>query len=33
MNAALAVGAWRFLRGTQGAAWERTERTTPARAA
>jgi cellulose synthase/poly-beta-1,6-N-acetylglucosamine synthase-like glycosyltransferase len=33
MNAALAVGAWRFLRGTQGAAWDRTDRTTPARAA
>ncbi len=27
MNAALAVGLWRFLRGTQRAAWERTERT------
>ena len=26
MNAALAVGLWRFLRGTQGAAWNRTER-------
>ncbi len=27
MNAALAVGLWRFLRGTQRAAWQRTERT------
>lgn len=27
MNAALAVGAWRFLRGTQRAAWDRTDRT------
>jgi cellulose synthase/poly-beta-1,6-N-acetylglucosamine synthase-like glycosyltransferase len=26
MNAALAVGLWRFLRGTQAAAWQRTER-------
>jgi cellulose synthase/poly-beta-1,6-N-acetylglucosamine synthase-like glycosyltransferase len=26
MNAALAVGFWRFVRGTQGAAWDRTER-------
>jgi cellulose synthase/poly-beta-1,6-N-acetylglucosamine synthase-like glycosyltransferase len=26
MNAALAVGFWRFLRGTQRAAWRRTER-------
>lgn len=26
MNAALAVGLWRFLRGTQRAAWQRTER-------
>jgi cellulose synthase/poly-beta-1,6-N-acetylglucosamine synthase-like glycosyltransferase len=26
MNAALAVGAWRFVRGSQRAAWERTER-------
>ncbi len=26
MNAALAVGFWRFVRGTQRAAWERTER-------
>jgi cellulose synthase/poly-beta-1,6-N-acetylglucosamine synthase-like glycosyltransferase len=32
MNAALAVGFWRFLRGTQAAAWRRTART-PARAA
>lgn len=31
MNAALAVGLWRFLRGTQRAAWRRTART-PARA-
>ncbi len=30
MNAALAVGFWRFVRGTQSAAWQRTER--PARA-
>lgn len=30
MNAALAVGFWRFARGTQSAAWQRTER--PARA-
>ncbi len=29
MNAALAVGFWRFLRGTQTATWQRTERTTP----
>ena len=29
MNAALAVGFWRFLRGTQRATWERTERVTP----
>jgi cellulose synthase/poly-beta-1,6-N-acetylglucosamine synthase-like glycosyltransferase len=29
MNAALAVGFWRFLRGTQRAAWDRTDRTTP----
>jgi cellulose synthase/poly-beta-1,6-N-acetylglucosamine synthase-like glycosyltransferase len=28
MNAGLAVGFWRFVRGTQGAAWQRTERTT-----
>jgi cellulose synthase/poly-beta-1,6-N-acetylglucosamine synthase-like glycosyltransferase len=27
MNAALAVGFWRFLRGTQRAAWDRTQRT------
>ncbi len=27
MNAALAVGFWRFVSGTQRAAWERTERT------
>jgi cellulose synthase/poly-beta-1,6-N-acetylglucosamine synthase-like glycosyltransferase len=27
MNAALAVGLWRFLRGTQRAAWQRTART------
>jgi cellulose synthase/poly-beta-1,6-N-acetylglucosamine synthase-like glycosyltransferase len=26
MNAALAVGLWRFLRGTQRAAWQRTDR-------
>ena len=26
MNAALAVGFWRFLRGTQRATWQRTER-------
>jgi cellulose synthase/poly-beta-1,6-N-acetylglucosamine synthase-like glycosyltransferase len=26
MNAALAVGLWRFVRGTQAAAWERTAR-------
>ncbi len=26
MNAALAVGLWRFVRGTQGAAWQRTDR-------
>jgi cellulose synthase/poly-beta-1,6-N-acetylglucosamine synthase-like glycosyltransferase len=32
MNAALAVGLWRFLRGTQRAAWRRTART-PAGAA
>jgi cellulose synthase/poly-beta-1,6-N-acetylglucosamine synthase-like glycosyltransferase len=32
MNAALAVGLWRFLRGTQRAAWRRTVRT-PAGAA
>jgi cellulose synthase/poly-beta-1,6-N-acetylglucosamine synthase-like glycosyltransferase len=32
MNAALAVGFWRFLGGTQAAAWRRTART-PARAA
>jgi cellulose synthase/poly-beta-1,6-N-acetylglucosamine synthase-like glycosyltransferase len=29
MNAALAVGFWRFVRGTQGAAWQRTDRTAP----
>jgi cellulose synthase/poly-beta-1,6-N-acetylglucosamine synthase-like glycosyltransferase len=29
MNAALAVGLWRFVRGTQRAAWRRTERTLP----
>jgi hypothetical protein len=34
MNAALAVGFWRFARGTQRAAWERTARGRPgARAA
>jgi len=34
MNAALAVGFWRFVRGTQDAAWQRTDRTAPgARAA
>jgi cellulose synthase/poly-beta-1,6-N-acetylglucosamine synthase-like glycosyltransferase len=27
MNAALVVGLWRFVRGTQHAAWQRTERT------
>lgn len=27
MNLALAVGLWRYLRGSQGAAWERTART------
>jgi hypothetical protein len=27
MNAALALGFWRFLRGSQRAAWDRTERT------
>ena len=27
MNAALAAGLWRFLRGTQRAAWQRTDRT------
>jgi cellulose synthase/poly-beta-1,6-N-acetylglucosamine synthase-like glycosyltransferase len=32
MNVALAVGFWRFVRGTQRAAWQRTERT-PAQAA
>jgi cellulose synthase/poly-beta-1,6-N-acetylglucosamine synthase-like glycosyltransferase len=32
MNVALAVGFWRFVRGTQRAAWQRTDRT-PARAA
>ncbi len=30
MNAALAVGFWRFLRGTQRAAWRRTARTAAA---
>jgi cellulose synthase/poly-beta-1,6-N-acetylglucosamine synthase-like glycosyltransferase len=29
MNAALAVGLWRFVRGTQGAAWNRTDRGAP----
>ncbi|MGC3999009.1 MAG: glycosyltransferase family 2 protein [Anaeromyxobacter sp.] len=29
LNAALAVGAWRFLRGSQRAAWERTARSAP----
>jgi cellulose synthase/poly-beta-1,6-N-acetylglucosamine synthase-like glycosyltransferase len=29
MNAALAVGLWRFLRGTQRAAWQRTDRGAP----
>jgi cellulose synthase/poly-beta-1,6-N-acetylglucosamine synthase-like glycosyltransferase len=29
MNAALAVGLWRFVRGTQRATWQRTERTAP----
>ncbi|WP_242343975.1 glycosyltransferase family 2 protein [Anaeromyxobacter terrae] len=29
MNAALAVGLWRFVRGTQRATWERTERVAP----
>ena len=29
MNAALAVGFWRFVRGTQRATWERTERVAP----
>jgi len=33
MNAALAVGLWRFLKGTQRAAWERTARGSGARAA
>ncbi len=34
MNAALAVGLWRFARGAQDAAWQRTDRTAPgARAA
>jgi hypothetical protein len=32
MNAALAAGFWRFLRGSQRAAWRRTDRV-PARAA
>ncbi len=30
MNAALAVGFWRFLRRSQPAAWERTDRAAPA---
>jgi cellulose synthase/poly-beta-1,6-N-acetylglucosamine synthase-like glycosyltransferase len=29
MNAALAVGLWRFVRGTQRAAWSRTDRQAP----
>jgi cellulose synthase/poly-beta-1,6-N-acetylglucosamine synthase-like glycosyltransferase len=29
MNLALTVGFWRFVRGTQRAAWQRTERTAP----
>ncbi len=29
MNAALVVGFWRFVCGTQGAAWQRTDRTAP----
>ena len=29
MNAALAVGLWRFVRGTQRAAWDRTDRRAP----
>jgi cellulose synthase/poly-beta-1,6-N-acetylglucosamine synthase-like glycosyltransferase len=29
MNAALAVGLWRFVRGSQRAAWDRTDRTAP----
>jgi cellulose synthase/poly-beta-1,6-N-acetylglucosamine synthase-like glycosyltransferase len=29
MNGALAVGFWRFLRGTQRATWQRTERAAP----
>jgi cellulose synthase/poly-beta-1,6-N-acetylglucosamine synthase-like glycosyltransferase len=29
MNAALAVGFWRFLRGTQRATWQRTDRVVP----
>ncbi len=29
MNAALAVGLWRFLRGTQRATWRRTDRSVP----
>lgn len=33
MNAALAIGFWRFVRGSQRAAWERTDRTPGARAA
>jgi len=33
MNVALAVGFWRFARGTQRAAWQRTDRPTPRRAA
>jgi len=33
MNAALAVGFWRFVRGTQRAAWDRTRRVPDARTA
>jgi hypothetical protein len=29
MNVALAVGLWRFVRGTQRAAWDRTDRGAP----
>jgi hypothetical protein len=29
MNAALAIGFWRFVRGSQRAAWQRTDRATP----
>lgn len=32
MNAALLVGAWRWIRGTQGAQWKRTERADEERA-